>query len=262
MTATSPELLRIAGFPARHGFTTRRGGVSSGPYASLDLSGSTGDDPVHVDENRRRATVAFGADPGRLVGVRQVHGTRVVDVREAGDDVAADALVASEPGWTLRVSVADCVPLLLVAPQRGVVAAVHAGWRGTAAGIVAATVRHLRDRTGVPPGELHAAIGPAISGPRYQVGAEVVAALREAGAPGSVAVPDPEEEGRFRASVPDAVRALLLQEGVAAERIHDGGWCTASDAERFYSHRRDGGRTGRHWALIATPEAARSGLGW
>jgi YfiH family protein len=260
--AGRPELLRLPGFPARHAFTTRRGGVSTGPFSSLDLAASTGDDPAAVAENRERVVAAFGADPERLAGVRQVHGVRVVDAREAGEDVRADAIVAREPGWTLRISVADCVPLLLAAPSRGVVAAVHAGWRGTAAGIVAATLRHLRDRTGVGPDDLHAAIGPAISGPRYQVGPEVVAALLEAGAPASVATPDPEEEGRFRASVPDAVRALLIQEGVAAERIHDGGWCTASDPERFYSHRRDGGRTGRHWALIATPEGAGATHDW
>ena len=252
---TPPELLRIPGFPARHAFTTRRGGVSAGPFASLNLGASTDDDAADVEENRHRVATAFGADPARLAGVRQVHGTRVVDARYAGEDVAADALVASEPGWTLRISVADCVPLLLVAPERGVVAAVHAGWRGTAAGIVAATLGHLLDGFGVRPGELHAAIGPAISGPRYQVGPEVVRALREAGAPASVATPDAEED-RFRASVPEAVRALLIGGGVAAERIHAGGWCTATDSDRFYSHRRDAGRTGRHWALIATPERA------
>jgi YfiH family protein len=260
--AASPEVLRIGAFPARHAFATRRGGVSCGPYASLNLSASTGDDPAHVEENRRRLTIAFGADPARLAGVRQVHGTRVVDASEAGEDVAADALVASEPGWTLRISVADCVPLLLAAPERGVVAAVHAGWRGTAAGIVAATLSHLHDRFGVRPGELHAAIGPAISGPRYQVGPEVVLALREAGAPASVATADAEADGRYRVSVPEAVRALLIRGGVAADRIHAGRWCTASDPERFYSHRRDAGRTGRHWALIATPEGAGPTLGW
>jgi YfiH family protein len=185
-----------------------------------------------------------------------------VDAHEAGEEVRADALVAREPGWTLRISIADCVPLLLAAPDHGVVAAVHAGWRGTADGIVAATLRHLRERAGVPATELHAAIGPAISAARYQVGPEVVEALRAAGAPASVATADPEVDGRFRASVPDAVRALLIRGGVAAERIHAGSWCTASDPRRFYSHRRDAGRTGRHWALIATPERAGSTLDW
>lgn len=252
-SAEAQAWLHAPGFPARHAFTTRRGGVSVGPYASLNLGRVPGDDPSAVDENRRRVLAAFGADPARTAGVWQVHGTTVVDAADAGDDVQADAIVATVPGWTLRISVADCVPLLLAAPGRGVVAAVHAGWRGTVAGVVTATLDHLRDRAGVEPSELYAAIGPAISGPRYQVGADVADAFSSAGLPSELVVPDRDAPGRWRASVPGAVRWQLGRAGVAAARIHDVGACTASDPDRFFSHRRDHGATGRHWALIASP---------
>lgn len=246
------EFLTVEHFPARHGFFTRRGGVSRGPYASLNLSTSTGDAPEAVAENRRRATDAFGTDPTRWAGVHQVHGRRVVDVREAGDDVEADAIVCAEPGWTLRISMADCVPVLLVDPVSGAIAVIHAGWRGTVAGVIEATIDRLQG-LGVAPSTLHAALGPNISRDAYQVGGEVVDAFLRAGFPASLAVEDPERSDRARLSVAGAVRISLERAGVPAERIREGGWCTASDEDRFYSHRRDGAATGRHWAVLTSP---------
>lgn len=247
------ELLRIDRFPAPHGFTTRRGGVSRGPYASLNLGLSVGDAREAVEENRRRALRAFGADPDRTARVSQVHGAAVAEARQATPDLEADALVSDDPGWTLAISMADCVPVLLVDPTRGAVAGAHAGWRGLAAGALGATVAALRERYGSPPGELWAAIGPHVSAPRYQVGPEVAEALRAAGLSDDHARPDPAEAGRFRLSLGGAASEALVRAGVPAERVLDGGWCTASEPERFYSHRRDGGRTGRHWALLRAP---------
>jgi hypothetical protein len=251
-----PTLLRLSTFPAPHGFTTRAGGVSEGPYASLNLGASVGDDPDAVAENRRRALDAFGAETARTARVRQVHGTRVVPAAEAGDDVEADALVASDPGWTLAVSVADCVPVLLAEPASGAVAAAHAGWRGLVAGVVEATVAALAERTGSRPGDLWAAIGPHVTAPRYQVGPEVVEAFAEHGFAAAHATPDPRTEGRFLLSLEGGVREALGRAGVTPERVASGGWCTAGDAATFFSHRRDGGRTGRHWALIRSIDAA------
>jgi YfiH family protein len=248
------ELLRIERFPAPHAFTTRRGGVSRDPFASLNLGLSVGDAREAVEENRRRALRAFGADPERTARVSQVHGAAVVEAREARPDLEADALVSDDPGWTLAISMADCVPVLLVDPTRGAVAGAHAGWRGLAAGVLGATVATLRDRYGSPPGELWAAIGPHVSGPRYQVGPEVVDALRAAGLSGDHARPDPSEAGRFRLSLGGAAREALVRAGVPGGRVLDGGWCTASEPDRFYSHRRDGRRTGRHWALLRAPD--------
>ena len=248
-----PELLRIDGFPAPHAFTTRRGGVSRGPFASLNLGLSVGDAREAVEENRRRALRAFEADPDRTARVSQVHGARVAAASEATPDLEADALVSDDPGWTLAISAADCVPVLLVDPARGAVAAAHAGWRGLAAGVLEASVAALHERYGSAPDGMWAAIGPHVSGPRYQVGPEVVEGLRAAGLSDRHARPDPAEAGRFRLSLGGAAAEALIRSGVPAARVLDGGWCTVSDAERFYSHRRDAGRTGRHWALLRAP---------
>lgn len=248
--AGEPGHVIVRGFPAPHAFTTRAGGVSVGPYASLNLGLSVPDDPGAVAENRRRVASWFGARPGRLATIHQVHGTRVVEAREASPEVRADAIVSDDPSWTLAVSVADCVPVLLHDPESGAVAAVHAGWRGTAAGVIGACVATMTRRYGSRPASLTAAVGPAISGDAYQVGPEVVEAFVAAGLPADVAWPDPNDPGRHRLSVAAGVRHALLDAGLSTERILDGGWCTASRPESFFSHRRDAGRTGRHWALV------------
>lgn len=249
----TPELLRLDAFPAPHAFTTRRGGVGGGPFAELNLGRSVGDDPDAVTENRRRVLRAFGADPDRTATVHQVHGALLVEAREAGPDVRADGIVTDDPSWTLAVSAADCVPVLVVDPAHGAVAALHAGWRGVVAGIVDAGIDELVRRYGSRPDRVRVAIGPHISGPRYQVGAEVVEAFVRAGFPASVARPDPDVAGRFRLSVDAAVRVALARSGVRPSHVQDGGWCTASDRRRFFSHRRDRGSTGRHWALLRPP---------
>ena len=252
----TPQLLRLDAFPAPHAFTTRRGGVSRGAFSELNLGRSVDDDPDAVSENRRRVLDAFGADPSRTATVHQVHGTRVVDAREAGPDVRADGIVSDDPSWTLAVSVADCVPVLMVDPAHGAVAALHAGWRGVVAGVVDAGIEELVGRYGARPDRLRVAIGPHISGPRYQVGAEVVGAFAQAGFPESVARPDPDAAGRFLLSLDAAVRVALARSGVRPRHVHDGGWCTASDPRRFFSHRRDRGASGRHWALLRPPPSS------
>ena len=254
--ATGPAgevpLLRVDGFPARHAFTTRAGGVSLAPWEALNLGLSVGDDPEAVAENRRRALAAFGADPDRTAALHQVHGTRPHRAEKVGPPgtVRGDALISNDPDWTLAVSVADCVPLLLYDPRTGAAAAVHAGWRGAAAGVVGNAIEALQREFSVDPAELRAAIGPNVSAPAYQVGPDVVASFREAGFPADLATPDRDAPGRFRLSVAGGVLHALIRAGVAEDRIVDGGWCTASDPDRFYSHRRDRGATGRHWALV------------
>lgn len=248
MAAEGPPLLTLEAFAAPHAFTTRHGGVSRGAFAALNLGLSVADDPEAVHENRRRVLRAFGARPDRVATLHQVHGARVVHAAEAGPDVQADALVSDDPEWTLAISVADCVPVLLHDPESGAVGALHAGWRGTAAGVVGATVREMVRHFGSRPTQLRAAIGPAISGPAYQVGGEVVRAFREADLDADV-VPD-AEPGRYRVSVASAVRHALLREGVRPDAVAWGDWCTASRPDLFFSHRRDRGRTGRHWALV------------
>jgi len=240
--------------PVAHGFSPRAGGVSLPPWHSLNLGASVGDDPVAVAENRRRVARAFGVGLERVARIDQVHGAAVHD---AADDLAGregDALVSDDPRWLLAVSAADCLPVILVDARRGAVAAVHAGWRGAAAGVAAAAVRALVRRYGSDPADLRAWLGPAIQGRCYQVGPEVVAAVRaDPAVPADVAWPDPTVAGRWRLDVPGAVRAQLETVGLPPDAIAASATCTHCEADRCFSHRRDAGHSGRHWALVRAP---------
>jgi purine-nucleoside/S-methyl-5'-thioadenosine phosphorylase / adenosine deaminase len=197
-------------------FTTRRGGLSEGAFASLNLGPWTEDDPAHVAANRERVRELAGAE--RLAQGRQVHGTRVAV--DAGHGEEADAQVSTRAGIAPIALVADCLPVALVAP--GAVAMVHAGWRGLAGGVLEAAVRAVGARP------VAAAIGPGIGPCCYEVGEDVHAAFGTSG---------PTVDLKALA------RERLEAAGVA--EVHDSGLCTSCDATRFFSHRRDRGLTGR-----------------
>ncbi|GAB5603133.1 peptidoglycan editing factor PgeF [Thermus sp. FJN-A] len=231
--------------PVPHGFTTRLGGVSEGPFASLNLSAATGDDPKRVEENQRRVLAAFGHPP--VAALKQVHGAQVHLVEGPGV-WEGDGLLTRTPGLLLRVGVADCYPLLLYHPK-GAVAALHAGWRGVAAGILPKALE-LLESLGLDPREAHLAIGPGIGGGCYQVGEEVAEAFLKAHLP--TFAQDPRAPGKY---LLDLERALLLQAeraGLRQERVYRVGLCTHCEPTLF-SHRRDRGRTGRMWGLILLP---------
>jgi YfiH family protein len=200
-------------------FTTRRGGVSDGPFASLNLGLWTDDDAERVRANRTRVAVLTG---GRLAQARQVHGT---DVVEADPDavVEADGQVTAEHGVAAMALTADCLPIALVADEG--VGMLHAGWRGLANGVIAKGVDALR---ALGAGRISAAIGPGAGPCCYEVGAEVHAAFGTSGR---------------TVDLKAIARERLEQAGVAT--VHDCGLCTVHDAERFFSHRRDRGVTGR-----------------
>ncbi len=226
--------------PTPHGFTTRLGGVSEGPFATLNLSAATGDDPEKVAENQRRVLSLFGNPP--VAGLRQVHGTWVHWVEGPGIS-EGDGLLTSRPGLLLRVGVADCYPVLLYHPK-GAVGALHAGWRGTVGGILLRAVALLAER-GFDPKDLHLAIGPGIGGGCYQVGEEVAEAFLKAGLP----TVRPDGEGKYRL---DLLAALMLQArrlGIPEGQIYTVGVCTHCDP-RLFSHRRDQGKTGRMWGVV------------
>lgn len=240
--------------------TTRHGGVSAGAYASLNLGLHVDDDGLAVVENRRRAAAAVGCDLADLVLADQVHGNHVgvVGVDDAGrgtrtlnDAVpGTDALVTTTGTIAVGVLVADCVPLVLLDPAAGVLGVVHAGWRGTAAGVTPAAVAAMVD-LGADPGHLLVGIGPAVHPDLYEVGADVADALRAAlGNPPSGdadgTVLTPRGRGRWRCDLVAANRLALLNAGVAAHNIHVMGRSTA-DPDLF-SHR--GGDRGR-FALLA-----------
>ena len=236
----------------RHGFTSRAGGVSAPPFDSLNLGLKWGDARESVLENRRRLLRATGA--GALYLARQVHGARIVQVR-AGDDPQeiarqeADGVCSNVPGIAVGVYVADCVPALLADPRTGAFAAVHAGWRGTVAGVLAAAVQALAGAYGSAPADLRVALGPAIGPCCFEVGPEV-AAVFESALPGAgtvIARPGRKPHVDLRLTQ----RLQLAAAGVPAEAVETIDACTMCDpAGRFYSYRRDADRTGQHAGFI------------
>lgn len=210
-------------------FTTRRGGVSVGAYASLNLGRWTEDEADAVRRNREIVAAAIGVPLDAVVQGRQVHGARVARrAKAAGAIEEADGQATATRGLAALVLTADCLPIALIAP--GAVAMVHAGWRGLAAGVVEEGVRAVRELAGDV--EIQAAIGPGAGGCCYEVGPEVHAAFgRETGAEAPI---------DLKAIARDRLTA------VGAVRVHDAGLCTMCAApDLFFSHRRDGGVTGR-----------------
>jgi len=231
------EFLTAGGFGARHGFFTRRGGVSEGPYASLNCSLSSADAPENVMRNRGLVAGAMGVEASVLVGVTQVHGCGVVVVDAPwgfGQGPAADAMVTGRAGVALGIVTADCAPVLFCDPVAGIVAAAHAGWRGACGGVLEATVDSMVG-LGARRERVCAAVGPCISQARYEVGHDlrdpVVASF--AGAELFFAVGARPERWQFDLAGYCLARLALC--GVAAEGL---GLDTCADEDRFFSHRR------------------------
>lgn len=217
--------------------TTRDGGVSAEPWDTLNLGDKGGDDPAAVASNRARLAERLPAEPCWL---RQVHGTRVVHLRDWAPDIEADAAWTDRAGEVVAILTADCLPILLADRDGTFVAGVHGGWRSLQGGIVEAVLAALPCD-----GEaLCAWIGPGICGDCYQVGDEVRAAFVE-DEPSLEPAFEPDG-ARWRADLKAIARQQLERRGVA---VNDAGLCTFEDAERFYSYRRDG-RSGRMATLI------------
>ncbi len=238
----------------RHGFSTRRGGVSTGRYATLNVGGKWGDDPEHVAHNRRRLAAAGGFEWARLYTARQVHGARVALVvdgtlPERVAETEADVVVSAVPGAVVGVYTADCVPILLTDGE-GRVAAAHAGWRGTVAGVANAAVEALVS-IGAERERLRAALGPSICARCFEVGDEVAAAF-EALAPSSVIR---HADGRRpHVDLWEANRRVLAAAGVPERAIDATPPCTMCEPERFFSFRRDGEGIGQHLSFVAARE--------
>lgn len=255
MTLESP-LLGQAGF--RHAFFTRVGGVSSGPFRSLNLAVNTGDDPAAVAENRRRVAGALAVPEGRVFFASQVHGVDsvVVDGSEPYESFGlrrADAAVArpprgGAPPFAIGVRSADCGTILIGDRTTGAVCAIHAGWKGTVLGVVEAGVEALRALLGAK-GDLVASVGPHIERCCFEVGDDVAAELAACSALGEAAVV------RGPAAKPHVdLRAILEQKlctlGVERAAIDHVRGCTVCDEARFFSYRRDGQKSGRLLAAI------------
>lgn len=254
---SEPEALRaplLDGLP--HGFFTRRGGVSTGPFSALNCSLSSADDPDAVTINRARAMAAIGLPATALHGVHQVHGVAVATVIEGwrpGEGPRADALVTDRPGVALGIVTGDCAPVLFADPSAGVIGAAHAGWRGAVDGVLEATVAAMA-ALGADPARTVAVIGPCIGAASYEVAAD----LRDA-----VLARDGAQAGHFTPG--RAGHWWFDLSGYCAGRLHSAGVGsvaaiaadTLADAARFFSHRRrtlgDGGPIGHQLSAIALP---------
>ena len=218
--------------------TTRVGGVSVGPFASLNLGAHVHDDPLDVAENRRRLREFLPAEP---VWLNQIHGTQIIQADTASGVPDADASYTRTPHTVCAVLTADCLPVLFCARDGSVIAAAHAGWRGLAAGVLEATL----DAMQVPPDELIVWLGAAIGPGAFEVGPEVRDTFISSH-PQSVAAFKSHQQ-KWLADIYALARLRLNACGVRT--IYGGGLCTYTDAARFYSYRRDG-TTGRMATLI------------
>lgn len=249
----APPRLQVAGWTGQggpmHGFFGRRGGVSRGDLASLNVSDCVGDHPETVAENW--AAVHRAAPGLRIARMQQVHGTRVVSVTSETHVGEADGMLSRAPGVGLAVLTADCVPILGCAPRHGAVMALHAGWRGSLAGIAAVALRLAADELGIPVAEWRLALGPSIGGCCYEVEAGIGDRFVERWG----AMPNAWQPAGARGQLDlrQANRAILVAQGVPAEAIADVGPCTSCASDAFFSHRRSDGRAGRQLSLIGLP---------
>lgn len=220
-----------------HGFSTRHGGISSGPFNSLNLGGSQ-DQPAQIQNNRIIALNALGLSVDVLCTLKQVHGTRVINATPVPQE--GDALVSSDPSLVLAVSIADCYPILYHDPVASVIGAAHAGWRGTV-GKIAAKVVEAMMALGAKKENIQVAIGQGISQKNFEVGAEVIEQFIDAGFSASCT------QGT-KMDLVKCNRFVLEQNGIPEKNIWSMDRCTFEDD--FFSYRRDKGLTGRMWGLI------------
>lgn len=244
--------------PVPHCFSTRYGGVSEGFLSSLNLGMSRGDDPERVRENYRILGSAAGFDPENLVFSRQVHGDTVEVVGKEDceglfrvqPDEGRDGLVTNEENVTLAVFSADCATILLYDPVKRVIAAVHSGWRGTAAGIVLRAVERMQDAYGCDPADLCAAIGPCIGRCCFETHREVPDAMLMAlGVDALPAIAQIQERPEKYFVDLKLLNEIWLRRG-GVRNIDVCPDCTACQPERFWSHRRTGGERGSLAAII------------
>ena len=253
MRAIACEPLERDGFA--NAFSTRAGGVSPFPEASLNLAGFDQDSAENIRENRRRFTSALGGEWG-LAACWQVHGADVLVVRDPRDprpeDERCDALVTNLKGLLLGVKTADCVPVIIGDPRSRACAAVHAGWRGTLAEIIKQALARMREEFGTDAGDVRAALGPAALGCCYEVGADVIEPFR-AKFPDADSLFKPTTEGHALVDLHEANRRQLVEAGVMPELIHALPLCTMCRPDLFFSYRQDRklyGRTGRLMSVI------------
>ena len=244
----------------KHGFSTRRGGVSAAPFASLNLGLHTGDAVTDVQENRRRYCAAFGLDAAKAVTAEQIHGDSIVVVtaRECGRGALlyetaipqTDALITNIPDLPLLMFYADCVPVYFLDPEHKAIGMAHAGWKGTVAQIASKTLKLLTKQFGTRPQDCLVAVGPSIGPCCYEIDQFVHDKIH-------AAFTQPEEllqktsTGKWKLDLWAANRQQLEGIGVPAQNIVVAGVCTSCNTHMYFSYRAEHGKTGRMGALMS-----------
>lgn len=237
----SSSLLEATGLVV-HFFCSRKGGVSKGDFASLNLSFHVGDDEGDVTKNRTMVEEAFGLR--RLVTLNQIHGSKIIVVDDVVDEKEGDGLITSLKGVALGILTADCLPILILAPDKKVIAALHGGWRGLMKGVIGKGIRRMKEQYGIRRERLLTAIGPHIKGCCYRVDSDVLELLKERY---DLSKAYNREKGTL--DLLSLALTDLEREGVKRENIEVVGECTSCNKEYLFSYRRDG-RTGRLLSFI------------
>ena len=243
-----------------HCISTRLGGVSDKPYASLNLGLHVGDEPSKVRDNRRLLLQSLNLKPSAVCTPEQIHGDKVarVTAQDAGRgslDYAdcipgTDALITSEPELPLMLCYADCTPILFFDPENLAIGIAHGGWKGTAASIAKKTLLSMEIEFGTKPEECLAAVGPAIGASCYTVGDEVAGIFRQ-NFPAYADKILTATENVWHLDLAAAYRYELLDAGILPENLESAETCTACENQWYFSHRKEGGHTGRHAAVMA-----------
>lgn len=246
--------------PLTAAVSCRDGGVSQGFFTSLNMGLHVGDDPSLVVENRKRFFDALGADSRTLINCSQVHGTHIeiVGKEDCGRGALSldtaipdtDGLITNEANVPITMNYADCTPLFFYDPK-GVIAVSHGGWRGTAGNIVGKTISMMEKKYGSKREDIRAAIGPAIGLECFEVGRDVIEAMKALFTDEEMKkLSCTKENGKFLFDLPGANHVLMRKAGIAEDHIEDCGICTYCHDDIFYSYRKAGGKTGRHMAVM------------
>ena len=230
---------------------SRKGGISPDPWSSLNQGGTVGDPRANVIENRRRAFAAFDRPVESIYDVWQVHGTEVICTRTPrpldAEHIKADAIVTDNPEITLFMRFADCVPILILDPQKRIVSIIHAGWMGTVNKVITSTINVMKKKFGCNPKDLISGIGPSIGVCHYQVGEPVISEVKNNFGDASRDLLVKNDGGTFF-DLWKANEFTLQENGV--ENIEIANICTACDTETWFSHRAEHGKTGRFAAMM------------
>lgn len=255
---TWPEFEKIPGFV--HGFSTRLGGVSEGIYSSMNLSFTRGDKEEAVRENYNRISAALGFSPEDIVTSDQTHtaNVRVITAEDRGNGITkprpytdVDGMITNVPGLVLATFYADCVPLYFADPVHKAVGLSHSGWRGTAAGIGAVTVKELQKHYGTRPEDIYAAVGPSICQDCYEVSEDVILEFQKTFSRELWKdIFYRKENGKYQLNLWEANRQILLGAGVLPEHISMPNLCTCCNPEFLYSHRASQGKRGNLGAFL------------